>query len=69
MHYSSQLVCDMQVNQLLSIQKLLRLLRIARIIKLIKGFKVTTNPLLSSTATLLPDPALPLPASILTVKC
>ena len=31
---------DMQVNQLLSIQKLLRLLRIARIIKLIKGFKV-----------------------------
>jgi hypothetical protein len=59
----------MQVNQLLSIQKLLRLLRIARIIKLIKGFKVITNPLLSSVASLLLDPTLPLPASTHTAKC
>ena len=66
MHYFSGVVCDMQVNQLLSIQKLLRLLRIARIIKLIKGFKVTTIPLLSAVATLLLHPTLPLPASILT---
>jgi hypothetical protein len=62
-------VCGVQVNQLLSIQKLLRLLRIARIIKLIKGFKVTTNLLLSSVASLLLDPASPLTASTLAVKC
>lgn len=52
MHCCPQVFCDLQVNQLLSIQKLLRLLRIARIIKLIKGFKVTTSPLLSPVARL-----------------
>ena len=67
--YSNLVVCDIQVNQLLSIQKLLRLLRIARIIKLIKGFKVITNLLLSSLASLLLDPASPLTASTLAVKC
>lgn len=38
-HYIVNLA--VQVNQLLSIQKLLRLLRIARIVKLVKGFKVS----------------------------